>query len=321
LSAIDSAGTNDSTCPRRVMPAPSLIGIDWGSTNARAMLLASDGTLLAHQDHALGIKVVPAGGHRDSFKRMTGAWRHEFGPLPTFLSGMIGSRHGWLEAPYLPCPADLKTLGRQLVPGPDEPAVFIVPGLKMNGARPDVMRGEELQLLGLSTQPSSPELVCIPGTHSKWIAIQNAEVRDFFTSMTGEMFDAVLGHTLFAQLTPKHSETAFRRPAFETGVALSVAPHNFLHALFELRAALLLGHIATADLPDMISGLLIGTELRHIQSVGTSDKRVALLAAPALAERYACALRMFSFEPVLYSVQDVTARGFFALFQSSRFAA
>ena len=131
------------------MPTDHFIGIDWGSTNARAMLFMRDGTLVAHHDYPLGIKNVAAGRYRESFQQMTDDWRNRLGRIPVFLSGMIGSRHGWHEVPYLACPASVADLAHHLVRLPEEPNVFIVPGLKMDGTRPDVMRGEELQVLGL----------------------------------------------------------------------------------------------------------------------------------------------------------------------------
>src|SRR5207248_4853515 len=106
------------------------------------------------------------------------------------------------EAPYLACPASLDQLKRALTPVPGEENVFIVPGLKMAGDRPDVLRGEELQVLGLGASVREFNCVCIPGTHAKWIVTDGEIVREFHTAMTGEIFAAILEHTLFVQLVP-----------------------------------------------------------------------------------------------------------------------
>ena len=278
------------------------------------MLFDRKGTLLEHRDHALGIKHVSPGKHREAFDIMTQAWRRNHGPLPALLSGMIGSRHGWREVPYLACPASVAVLAQTLFRVPGESDVFIVPGLKMDGPRPDVLRGEELQVLGLHALDPSCEQVCIPGTHSKWIALERQIVREFHTAMTGELFSAIREHTLFAQLVPPATTSTPMRPAaFEAGLAKSTAPHGLLHALFELRAAILLGHLSPGDLADTLSGLLIGTELRHVGTLAPRAHRIAVLGAPGVGERYVQALRHFSFDARAFAVQDVTARGFVAL--------
>jgi 2-dehydro-3-deoxygalactonokinase len=111
------------------MPAEHFIGIDWGSTHARALLFRRDGTLLEHADFALGIKNVHPGEHRAAFEKMTGAWRARLGAVPTYLSGMIGSRHGWHEVPYLACPIAVTELAQRRFAVPGEENVFIVPGV------------------------------------------------------------------------------------------------------------------------------------------------------------------------------------------------
>ena len=136
--------------------------------------------------------------------------------------------------------------------------------------------------------------------------------------MTGELFAAIRGHTLFAQLIPRETNsTVFRESAFDSGLQRSATPHGLLNALFELRAAVLLEHISVGDLADMISGLLIGTEIRHVQTLIAAGKNIAVLGAAGISERYVRALQSFSFEPRALAVQEVTARGFAALFRAT----
>lgn len=300
------------------MGSPAFIGIDWGSTNARAMLFDAGGGLLETREFPLGVKNVAPGTFRASFERMTAGWPARGGELPAFLSGMVGSRHGWIEVPYLPCPARLTELARALVPVPGLTRVSIVPGLMMRGERHDVLRGEELQVLGLGAAAADFAFVCIPGTHAKWIVCDRAGVRSFETAMTGEVFAATVEHTLFAQLIPREPPSApLREAAFATGLERSAAPHGLLHALFELRAERLLGQVAAEDLSDRLSGLLIGTEIRHAQTRAVRGARVAVIGATGVGERYLRALRTFGFDPVAFDPVEVAARGFAELFRQS----
>ena len=297
------------------------IGIDWGSTNARAMLFASDGRLVEERDEPLGIKHVPAGGHRAAFERLTAGWRARHGPIPALLSGMIGSRHGWCEAPYARCPVALTELHRSLVPAPDVDHVAIVPGLSLANERADVMRGEELQLLGLGERCAHFDWICIPGTHSKWVRAEWPVVREFHTAMTGEIFAAITEHTLFAKLIPPPGDApGFNAQAFDAGLTRSASPHGLLNALFEIRAEVLLSRVREAEVADLISGLLIGTEIRHILPRASAKSRVALLAAPRLQPRYLRALAFFNLNGTAFDVSAVSADGFVALMSARRFA-
>lgn len=306
----------------RVPPPPDgpFIGIDWGSTNARAMLFDAGGTLREEREAPLGAKNVAAGEYRAAFHQLTSRWRAQHGPVPALLSGMVGSRHGWLEVPFLDCPATLPQLPRALraVPGVDN--VWIVPGLAVTQPQRDVMRGEELQLLGIGAAARQFDWVCIPGTHSKWIRAGWPEVREFQTAMTGEVFAAIAEHTLFAKIIPtgKAAGPAFDERAFLDGVTRSAADHGLLAELFGVRADFLLAGTPASSVADRISGLLIGSEIRHMFSVVTGKPQVALLASPSTEPRYVCALRFLGIEVTPLEVKQTTARGFAALMQHWR---
>ncbi len=294
------------------------IGIDWGSTNARALLFAPDGRVLEEHDAPLGIKHLAAGGHRAAFDRLTGEWRARHGPIPTLLSGMIGSRHGWLEVPFTRCPAVLTELHRALVPVPGVENVSLLPGLSLANPSADVMRGEELQLLGLGARAASFDWICLPGTHSKWVRAEWPAVREFHTAMTGEIFAVIAEHTLFEKLIPSDAPSALVASAFEAGLKRSSSPHGLLNALFRVRADVLLGHVPASDIADLISGLLVGTEIRHVLSLAGAKPRVALLAAPALQPRYLQALTFFELSATAFDVRQVTADGFVAMMRARR---
>lgn len=295
------------------------IGIDWGSTHARALLFTPDGRLVDERNESLGIKHVPAGGHRAAFERLTAAWRTRHGPIPALLAGMIGSRHGWREVPYAGCPVTLPDLHRSLVPAPDVENVSLVPGLSLENGRTDVLRGEELQLLGLGERSARFDWICLPGTHSKWVRAEWPVVREFYTAMTGEIFAAITAHTLFAKLLPPSEPApAFVAAAFDSGLARSASPHGMLNALFGIRADLLLGRVADTQIADLLSGLLIGTEIRHLLPHAPAGSRVAVLAAPALQPRYLHALAFFKLFATAFDVRQITADGFAALMRARR---
>src|SRR5262245_21535309 len=201
---------------------------------------------------------------------------------PVLICGMAGARQGWAEAPYLKTPTRLDALHegaiRIDVPGD----IRILPGIAQARVdRPDVMRGEETQLLGV-TEPGFSGLVCIPGTHSKWIRIDAGRVVEFSTYMTGELFSVISQHSLLAHavetaVAPADSE------AFRDGVARALAEPTALTAsLFRLRAAQLLGFEQRADGAARLSGLLIGAELADAARRFGPIRAVRLIAAGAL---------------------------------------
>jgi 2-dehydro-3-deoxygalactonokinase len=203
------------------------------------------------------------------------------------------------------------------VPVPEIENVALVPGLSLTQGRSDVMRGEELQLLGLGPTATRFDWVCIPGTHSKWVRAEWPAARDFHSAMTGEVFAALAEHTLFAKLIPPSGAALpFVAPAFDAGLERSAAPHGLLHALFGIRADVLLGRMPAAEIADMISGLIICIEIRHMLPQAPGKSRIALLAAPSLQPRYLRALAFFDLAATAFDVKQVTADGFVALMRA-----
>src|SRR3954454_19481346 len=165
--------------------ADGFIAVDWGTTNRRAYLVDSQGRNAGEFEDDKGVLSVAAGGFPDAVAEI----RQRLGDWPLLLAGMIGSKRGWGEAPYVPCPAGIEQLADGLVrPGERE---AIVPGVSYVGeGRADVMRGEEVQLLGaVAAGLIDPMgLVCHPGTHNKWATLRHGQISGFRTVMTGELF-------------------------------------------------------------------------------------------------------------------------------------
>src|SRR5512146_2097916 len=172
-------------------PEPYIAG-DWGTSRLRLSLCLGERVLEARQGPGIGALRQPAG---EVLRQLIAAWRERHGPLPLVLCGMAGSRNGWREAPYLPCPADLRALPEAALRfEADGAPVAIAPGLSCQSrlGTPDVMRGEETQIAGaLTLHPglgAGRHLLCLPGTHTKWACLEDGRLRDFLTAFSGELF-------------------------------------------------------------------------------------------------------------------------------------
>jgi 2-dehydro-3-deoxygalactonokinase len=200
---------------------------------------------------------------------------------------MIGSNRGWIEAPYVPCPAGLDDLARALVWAEDD--IAIVPGVcDSAGDRADVMRGEEVQLLGAVGDAKIPPdcRVCHPGTHNKWVNVAAGRIGTFRTVMTGELFNLLKEHSILADLLALPVEPG---DAFNAGVRHGLEMDDLQAELFSVRARVLLGKAAREDAASYTSGLLIGGDLR-IGLGSASAEPVMVLARPELTRLYCAAL-------------------------------
>jgi 2-dehydro-3-deoxygalactonokinase len=265
----------------------ALIGIDWGTTSLRAWKVAADGEVLDVRRADLGILRVPGGDFAAAFTESVGDW-HRLG-LPVLMSGMIGSRQGWIEAPYVPCPADLTGLGGHLARPPGQERIWIVPGVSLkDGDRRDVIRGEETQIAGAIGNGSA--IAVLPGTHSKWVRVESGRIDDFATFMTGELFDVLKRHSILGRLLTDGptSDEGFRRGV----MSARDGPGGLSGALFSVRALGLFGDVPPEALSDYLSGLLIGHELREaLQRFPTGE--VLIIGSAALVHRYAEALHLY----------------------------
>ncbi|MEA3047765.1 MAG: 2-dehydro-3-deoxygalactonokinase [Sphingomonadales bacterium] len=262
------------------------IAVDWGTTNRRVYLLDGDGRLAEAVEDDLGIMNVPAGGYEAAIAEV----RARCGGRPVLLAGMVGSNRGWVEAPYVAAPAGAEELAlavKWIEPG----AVGIVPGVSWVGeGRADVMRGEEVQMVGALALGAigADALICHPGTHAKWIVMAEGRIGAFQTMMTGELFALLGKHSILA---PQLEGLVSPDESFRRGAAAGLEGADLLSSLFEIRARHALGH-SEGNGASYASGLLIGSDVRaglrlHRQGavglVGRSDLRALYAAALALA--------------------------------------
>jgi len=276
-----------------VSQSPALISVDWGTSSFRACLAGPDGAILdevAADQSALGLA---KGEYEPFLASQVGSWRRRFSEAPIVMSGMVGSRQGWVEAPYAACPAGAAEIAAAMVAIPTETLglVRLAPGLSALDSRgaPDVMRGEETQILGaLAAKAGGGGLFVLPGTHSKWARVEAGRILGFETFMTGDVFAALKGHTVLGRLMSETGVTSEPK-SFSLGVEAAAAlerPGDLLHAIFMTRTLGLFDRLAPNQLAEYLSGLLIGAEI----IAGARGANAAIVVgSPGLAVRYAAA--------------------------------
>lgn len=280
---------------------------DWGTSRLRLSLCLDDRVIETRQGPGIGALREPAAA---ALRPLVAGWRETHGPLPVVLCGMVGSRNGWREAPYLPCPADLRALGGAATRfEADGAPVAIAPGLSCTSrlGAPDVMRGEETQIAGaLALHPelgTGRRLLCLPGTHTKWACVEDGQVRDFLTALTGELFALLRdGSTLTRAARSGGAESQAAATAgaatpahegFERGLeaVAGLGSASLLHALFAVRSRQLLEGRSHDWALAYLSGLMIGADVRGALPLFGGGGEVVLIGDGALNERYTQALR------------------------------
>jgi len=263
-------------------------GIDWGSSSFRAYLFDEHKQLVDTISTEDGIKSTPPAQFETILFRHIGHWLRPGSTV--ILSGMITSRYGWTETPYIPVPAKLDGLlaNARTCFAQDVELIFL-PGLSQSDPRADVIRGEELLLFG-ATQHLSHAMVVMPGTHSKWATVSNGTVTAFQTIITGELFDALLNNTLLGQLAV---DKAFNDTVFNEAVKRGFASRTLMAELFQSRSGVLLGQLKAQHVYSYLSGLLIGNEIREALQIfqpthdaESSDRSIIVIGSDMLCERY-----------------------------------
>jgi 2-dehydro-3-deoxygalactonokinase len=264
------------------------IAVDWGTTNRRAYLVASDGAVTARFEDDRGLLAIPAG----TFEAEVAAIRARLGDWPMLLAGMVGAKGGWREVPYVACPAGPE----ELVAGVlwvDPGRTGIVPGVAQRGAQADVMRGEEVQLVGAIAGGFLPRdgLACHPGTHAKWIVAEGGAIARFRTTMTGEFYALLRKHSILAsQLQDEVQPGAAFRACVEDGLQGG----SLLADLFGVRARYVLG-VDDGNSASRVSGMLIGCDVRAGLELHEGGP-IGLIGQPALCRLYADALAVAGHE-------------------------
>ncbi|MGG5822243.1 2-dehydro-3-deoxygalactonokinase [Falsiroseomonas sp. HW251] len=295
-----------------------MIGVDWGTTSLRAYRLGAGGAVTDRLDRPGGILTVPEGGFPAALREAIGAWLAA-GETRILLCGMVGSRQGWVEAPYLRCPAGPEEIAAATVAIPfDGAEIRLVPGLTTEDASgvPDVMRGEETKLIALADRlGAAGAIACMPGTHSKWARLEAGRVATFTTHMTGEAFAAISQNTILARTSIEGPDVP---AAFARGVERARQPGGLLHHLFGARTLHLMDRLRQEETRSYLSGLLIGHEIAAAVAE-TGATQVELVGAEGLASLYAEALALHGVA-VRRHDPDLVAAGLHHVARSLRWA-
>ena len=283
---------------------PEWIALDWGRSHLRAWAMVGD-TATAHNANDSGSGGLSAEEFAPTLLAVVGDWLDDTRCTPAYACSMLGSRQGWVEAPYraVPClPLDGALV---TAPQPDlRLQVYVMPGLKQ--AKPaDVMRGEETRIAGfLALHPGWDGVICLPGTQSKWVHVSAGEVVSFQTFLSGEMFALLSGHSVL-----RHGMAGWDDAGFDAGLSQGLdRPDRLLARLFSLRAEGLLQGLDPATARARLSGLLIGAELAAAKPYWLGQ-RVAVLGAGELAALYARALDGLSVPVSAHSAEAATLAG------------
>ncbi|WP_018238946.1 2-dehydro-3-deoxygalactonokinase [Ensifer sp. BR816] len=275
------------------MTAGYYAAVDWGTSSFRLWIIGEDGTVLAERRSAEGMTTaVRTGFHAvlDSHLAAVAAPAH----LPIIICGMAGARQGWREAGYLDTPATLGAIAGNAIAVPDvDRDIRILPGLaQRDGRHPDVMRGEETQLLGAAGMlDGGRHLVCMPGTHSKWVRLSGQTVDGFSTYMTGELFDAISKHTILSHAVVEADTIAADSAVFAEAVTRArETPALATNLLFSVRAGQLLHGLGSADARARLSGTLIGLEIAGALASAGSVDGICLVGSGRLGTLYRSAL-------------------------------
>jgi 2-dehydro-3-deoxygalactonokinase len=292
----------------------SFVGVNWGSTNFRAYLIGADGAALDDYSAPAGIVTLDRPGMAATMNTVALRWPHT---STVYASGMIGSNVGWTEVPYAEAPAGCADLARAAVSTHiGRVPTYIVPGIACRRSfdgQPDILRGEEIELMGLAALRAIDGWVALPGTHTKWARLEKGRVFDFFTSMSGEMFDRLTAQGLLASIIDGEAADG---PVFLRGVAAGRERQLGLGTLlFGARAQVVRGVIKKADAASYIRGLLIGSEIADALAVYpmVRDGVVPLIGNSALCRLYASALTAAGVRTEAVDSRTACLRGFRAL--------
>lgn len=266
-----------------------MIGVDWGTSSFRAYRMAADGRVIDRTSSPTGILFVESGRFAEVLRRAILPWTNA-GERRVLLSGMIGSRQGWVEAPYLACPAGTSDLAGATIPVPyDGAEVRLVPGLTFEDSGvPEVMRGEETQIIGALADFGAGGVACMPGSHSKWVRVEDGRITGFSTFMTGEAFAAFSGHTILGRMMK--ADAPADPEALRRGLARSADDGGLLRHLFGVRTLGLFGRLSETSAASYLSGLLLGHEVRAALAAAPDAGPVVLIGDTKLCALYADAI-------------------------------
>jgi 2-dehydro-3-deoxygalactonokinase len=289
---------------------------DWGTSSLRIYLLDERGEIVTKRTSEKGILVAKTLGFEKTLELETEGLLNDQRIL---LGGMIGSRNGWVETEYVDCPATLEEIANKLgtvtwrsQSGTSRTAK-ITPGVRFLGENgmSDIMRGEELQILGLMQQIKDElATIVLPGTHSKWVSVKNNTISEFRTYMTGEVFELLANRSI---LKSEARTEPFDNNVFLDGVKLGSTKNSLTNLIFQVRTQLISGKLQPSSCDSFLSGILIGNEISHEVR---NRRLIHLVSNSKLSKLYSMALQYFNIESVTYDEDIFTKSAFHLLNQN-----
>jgi 2-dehydro-3-deoxygalactonokinase len=303
-----------------------IVAVDWGTSHLRAFLckVNKDTPLtLVDKANSLGVNKVINSLEQTLFDCIA-PWVKQYGKVQIIMMGQIGSSIGWKETQYLPCPTELGDIASKSVNfSCSGHEITIIPGLscRLSNDNYDVMRGEELQALGWLQQDrqriTGTHLLCLPGTHTKWVLIKAGKIELFKTAMTGELFDLLTNHSILIQ----KSDTTFDQPSFQKGADFTLKSElgSFTHGLFSVRSKQLFGELTHSQATSYLSGLLIGSDVRAAMNAVewqlSELGQVSIIGAKHLSQQFSQVLKLHGMKTDICKVTEMTLLGFNAVYQ------
>ena len=284
------------------------IAADWGTTHMRAWAIGDNDSVLAYRESNEGMKDLQQNEFEPVLLRLIENWLDDNKVTNVMACGIVGAKQGWVETPYLkvPCvPIDNSQLTIASTKN-THIKVYLVPGV-MQHQPADIMRGEETQIAGfINENPNFNGVVCLPGTHAKWVSIKDRHITNFKTYMTGELFGVISNHTLIRHST---SIKGWNQASFEAGVHEGFKnPGSIGSDLFSLRSESIVNDLDRDEARSRLSGLLLGLELNGAQSYWKNNN-VTLIGSELLSNNYHQGLKILGGESQLFSLEAATLSG------------
>lgn len=294
------------------MRNPAYVAVDWGTSSFRLWLIDQNGEVLGTSRGAEGMLVAAKIGFADILSKHLDAVSAP-DTIPVIICGMAGARGGWVEAGYIDTPASLNAISSGAKPIPDSSRdIRILPGLAQRDEKyPDVMRGEETQLLGaVGSFDGDSGIVCMPGTHSKWVTVSGQSVTAFSTYMTGELFDVITHHSILAAAIKDGEQLSPDNPVFAKAVrSMSAQPGRLTSQLFAARSGQILHGMSATDAIAHISGSLIGAEIAGALIDLKVGSKVVLVATGRLQSLYKAAFQILNIDFVIIDADAAVLSG------------
>ncbi len=280
---------------------------DWGTTSARFYLYRGDS--LIEQIEGPGVKFSE--DIEASYEKAVMPWVAAHGPMVSVLSGMVGANIGWREVGYISCPAKFSKLSQHMVSFAAKSGdVYIVPGVRTSESlthQLDVMRGEETQILGWAYQQKAEGgVLCLPGTHTKWVHVKDSKIDNFVSSLNGELFNILTQHSIL--IGGEASDNAQISNEFRHGVDIGATQTSLNQLLFSVRALQIDGVYDKAQSTSYLLGLLIGSDVESAFN-NTAEKKISVIGGQGPASFYAEAIRHLGGEAEVYDGQQASVHG------------